>query len=109
MDKSLERDIQTLERTEGNLKFLIYSYVDGRIDYKIAKAVISHEARFLERLIEIRLGTDYVLLTTLWDIKNSPVKIVEDEDAVYNVIDECTTIIAVSKIVLEELKEVRDK
>lgn len=109
MDKSLERDIQTLGRTEGNLKFLIYSYVDGRLDYKLAKTAIAHEARFLERLIEIRLGNDYVLLTTLWEIKNSPIKTVEDEDAVYNVIDECTTIIAVSKIALEELKEVRDK
>lgn len=103
---SLERDIQTLGRTEGNLKFLIHSYVDGRIDYRLAKLSISHEARFLERLIEVRLGNDYILLTTLWDIKNSPIKAVEDEDAVYNVIDECTTIIAVSKIVLEELKEV---
>ena len=109
MDKALERDIETLGRTEGKLKFLIHSYVDGRIGYKIAKVAISHEARFLERLIEVRLGNDYILLTTLWDINTSPVKIVEDEDAVYNVIDECTTLIAVSKIVLEELKEVRDK
>ena len=45
MDKSLERDIQTLGRTEGNLKFLIYSYIDGRVDYKLAKLAISHEAR----------------------------------------------------------------
>lgn len=104
MDKSLERDIRTLGRTEGNLKFLIYSYVDGRVDYKIAKAAIAHEARFLERLIEVRLGNDYVLLTTLWDLKHLPVK--EDEEAVRDIIGECTTLIAVSKIVLEELKEV---
>lgn len=109
MSKYLDRDIQTLERTEGNLKFLIHSYVDGRLDYKLAKTAIAHEARFLERLIEVRLGTDYVLLTTLWEIKNSPVKIVEDVDVVHEIIGDCTTLIAVSKIVLEELKEVRDK
>ena len=109
MSKYLERDIQTLGRTEGNLKFLIHSYVDGRLDYKLAKTAVAHEARFLERLIEVRLGTDYVLLTTLWEIKNSPVKVVEDEDAVHDIIGDCTTLIAVSKIVLEELKEVRDK
>ena len=109
MSKYLDRDIQTLGRTEGNLKFLIHSYIDGRLDYKLAKLSIAHEARFLERLIEVRLGTDYALLTTLWEIKNSPVKIVEDEDAVHDVIGDCTTLIAVSKIVLEELKEVRDK
>lgn len=106
MDKGLERDIQTLERTEGNLRFLIHSYVDGRLDYKLAKTAIAHEARFLERLIEVRLGNDYRLLTILWEIKNSPTKVVEDEAAVHNVIDECTTVIAVSKIVLEELKGV---
>lgn len=103
---SLERDIQTLGRTEGNLRFLIQSYLERRVDYELAKVAISHEARFLERLIEVRLGNDYILLTTLWDIKNSSIKTIEDEDAVYNVIDECTTLIAVSKIVLEELKEV---
>ena len=106
MDKALERDIETLGRTEGNLKFLIYSYIDGRVDYKLAKLTIAHEARFLERLVEIRFGGDYVLLTTLWDLKHSPGKEEGTED---DVIADCTTLIAVSKIVLEELKEVRDK
>lgn len=96
---SLERDIQTLGRTEGNLKFLIYSYVDGRVDYKLARLAISHEARFLERLVQVRFGRDYVLLTTLWDLKVNVDDIIED----------CTTLIAVSRIVLEHLKEVRDK
>ena len=99
MDKALERDIRTLERTEGNLKFLIYSYVDGRLDYKLAKLAISHEARFLERLVQVRFGRDYVLLTTLWDLKVN----------VNDIIEDCTTLIAVSRIVLEHLEEVRDE
>lgn len=99
MDKALERDIKTLERTEGNLKFLIYSYIDGRLDYKLAKLAISHEARFLERLVQVRFGRDYVLLTTLWDLKVN----------VHDIIEDCTTLIAVSRIVLEHLKEVRDE
>lgn len=99
MDKSLERDIQTLERTEGNLKFLVQSYIDGRVDYELARLAISHEARFLERLVQVRFGRDYVLLTTLWDLKVN----------VQDVIEDSTTLIAVSRIVLEQLKEVRDK
>lgn len=99
MDKSLERDIQTLGRTEGNLKFLVQSYIDGRVDYELARLAISHEARFLERLVQVRFGRDYVLLTTLWDLKVN----------VQDVIEDSTTLIAVSRIVLEQLKEVRDK
>lgn len=99
MDKSLERDIQTLERTEGNLRFLVQSYIDGRVDYELARLAISHEARFLERLVQVRFGRDYVLLTTLWDLKVN----------VQDVIEDSTTLIAVSRIVLEQLKEVRDK
>lgn len=99
MDKSLERDIQTLERTEGNLRFLVQSYIDGRVDYELARLAISHEARFLERLVQVRFGRDYVLLTTLWDLKVD----------VQDVIEDSTTLIAVSRIVLEQLKEVRDK
>lgn len=96
MDKSLERDIQTLERTEGNLRFLVQSYIDGRVDYELARLAISHEARFLERLVQVRFGRDYVLLTTLWDLKVN----------VQDVIEDSTTLIAVSRIVLEQLKEV---
>lgn len=107
MNKGLERDIQTLGRTEGNLTFLIHSYVEGRVDYKVAKAAISHEARFLERLIAVRLGKDYALLTSIWELKHLSVK--EDDDDVLGIIDNCTTLIAVSRIVLDELKEVRDK
>ena len=99
MDNALERDIQTLGRTEGNLKFLIYSYVDGRVDYKLARLAISYEARFLERLVQVRFGRDHVLLTTLWDLKVN----------VHDIIEDCTTLTAVSRIVLEHLKEVRDK
>lgn len=99
MDKSLERDIQTLGRTEGNLRFLVQSYIDGRVDYELARLAISHEARFLERLVQVRFGRDYVLLTTLWDLKVN----------VQDVIEDSTTLIAVSRIVLEQLKEVRDK
>lgn len=102
---SLERDIQTLGRTEGNLKFLIQSYVDGRVTYPLAKSAIASEVRFLERLIEVRLGKDYVLLTTLWELKISPFK---DEDELDDIIDNCVTLIAVSKIVLAELKEVEE-
>lgn len=101
MDKTLERDIQTLQRTEGNLRFLFQSYVDGRVSYELAKVAISHEARFLERLIEVRIGMDYVLLTTLWDLKNGGTE--------NNIINDCATLSAVSIIVLEKLKEVRDK
>lgn len=101
MDKALERDIQTLGRTEGNLRFLVQSYIDGRVDYKLAKLAISHEARFLERLVQVRFGRDYdyVLLTTLWDLKVN----------VHDIIEDCATLIAVSRIVLEHLKEVRDE
>lgn len=106
MFDSLERDIMTLERTDGNLRFLINAYIDGRVDYSFAKVAIANEVIFLERIIEIRLGRDYVLLTTLGDVKFSPFK---DKDKVEDIIDTCTAVIAVSKIVVEELKEVRDR
>ena len=106
MDNALERDIQTLERTNENLKFLIYSYIDGRVSYGFTKGAIANEVRFLERLIELRLGRDYVLLNTLWDLKHSPGK---DKGTENDIIGDCTTLIEVSRIVLDELKEVRDK
>lgn len=104
MDKSLERDIQTLGRTEGNLKFLITSYMEGRVDYDLAEIAIYHEARFLERLIQVRLGNDFPLLSTLWQIKGLDADVEDRDQETYVIIDSCTTLIAVSKIVLDELE-----
>lgn len=103
-----KRDIETLSRVEGNLKFLITSFIEGRVGYRLAKAAIANEARFLERLIEIYFHDQIVLLEAVVPLKNSFVVDETEPFAVTEIIDGCTTLIAVSKIILKDLGEVRE-